>query len=263
MLTNMPIAPQTLAEVVNGTAASTNSALVYIHGYNTSFEDALYRAAQLSYDTGFDGAAFLYSWPSAARVTQYLADVANAEWSGGHLQEFLDLLGSRCDFDSIHFIAHGLGVIPLMNGLQRMKVTNPSSCPIGEIVLVAPDIGADVFDHLCPIVRPLARGITVYSSRDDKVLKVAASLSSSPRAGEMTVDGPTIGTCADVIDTTRVDDGLSLGHSYVGGGGGEVLRDLAQLLASGTRPPPEQRYGLMAIKGPRGIYWKMYDPNHS
>ncbi len=35
-----------------------------MHGYNTSFDNALYRTAQIAYDLDFDGATFLYSWPS-------------------------------------------------------------------------------------------------------------------------------------------------------------------------------------------------------
>src|SRR4029079_11064047 len=39
-------------------------AIVFVHGYNTSFDNALYRTAQIAYDLHFDGAPFVYSWPS-------------------------------------------------------------------------------------------------------------------------------------------------------------------------------------------------------
>jgi esterase/lipase superfamily enzyme len=44
-----------------------DQALVFVHGYNTSFDNALYRTAQIAYDLDFDGAPFLYSWPSRTR----------------------------------------------------------------------------------------------------------------------------------------------------------------------------------------------------
>ena len=37
---------------------------VFVHGFNVSFENALRRTAQIAYDLNFDGAPFLFSWPS-------------------------------------------------------------------------------------------------------------------------------------------------------------------------------------------------------
>lgn len=42
--------------------------LVFVHGYNSSFEDGAVRLAQLVADMGFDGTAVLFSWPSAGAV---------------------------------------------------------------------------------------------------------------------------------------------------------------------------------------------------
>ena len=50
-------------------------ALVFVHGYNTTFKDALFRAAQLAYDLKFDGPVFVYSWPSGGAVTSYVYDL--------------------------------------------------------------------------------------------------------------------------------------------------------------------------------------------
>ena len=53
-------------------------AIVFVHGYNTSFDHAVYRSAQISYDLKFDGAAFLYSWPSGGAVASYTYDRESA-----------------------------------------------------------------------------------------------------------------------------------------------------------------------------------------
>ena len=45
-----------------------------VHGYNNGFDDALYRTAQVAYDLKFDGAPFLYSWPSGSGITSYPYD---------------------------------------------------------------------------------------------------------------------------------------------------------------------------------------------
>jgi esterase/lipase superfamily enzyme len=44
--------------------SNPDEALVFIHGFNNSFEDALRRAGQLAYDLRFDGPVFAFSWSS-------------------------------------------------------------------------------------------------------------------------------------------------------------------------------------------------------
>ena len=51
-----------------------DQALVFVHGYNNLFDDALFRTAQIAYDLKYDGAAFLYSWPSGAGIAGYPYD---------------------------------------------------------------------------------------------------------------------------------------------------------------------------------------------
>jgi esterase/lipase superfamily enzyme len=50
------------------TASRRREVLVFIHGSNVAFDDALYRTAQITYDLGFDGPPILYSWPSNANL---------------------------------------------------------------------------------------------------------------------------------------------------------------------------------------------------
>jgi esterase/lipase superfamily enzyme len=46
-------------------------ALVVVHGYNNSLEDAARRAAQVAHDIGFQGIPAFYSWPSEGRREVY------------------------------------------------------------------------------------------------------------------------------------------------------------------------------------------------
>ena len=65
-------------ERVGGSRAFKDQAVVFVHGYNTAFDYALYRTAQMAYDLKFDGAAFLYSWPSGGGVAGYGYDRESA-----------------------------------------------------------------------------------------------------------------------------------------------------------------------------------------
>ena len=49
-------------------------AIIYVHGFNNTFADGVYRIAQLSHDFGFDGVAVHYSWASAGSALGYEFD---------------------------------------------------------------------------------------------------------------------------------------------------------------------------------------------
>ncbi|NOU05428.1 MAG: alpha/beta hydrolase, partial [Hyphomicrobiaceae bacterium] len=61
-----------------GAKVFKDQAFVFVHGYRVSFDDALFRAAQITHDMGFDGLPFVYSWPSSAGVSGYLYDERRA-----------------------------------------------------------------------------------------------------------------------------------------------------------------------------------------
>jgi esterase/lipase superfamily enzyme len=47
---------------------------VFIHGYNVNYQEALYRLAQMTADANMDGVPVLFTWPSQAALSGYLAD---------------------------------------------------------------------------------------------------------------------------------------------------------------------------------------------
>ena len=66
--------------------------MVFVHGYNTAFDYALFRTAQMAYDLEFDGASFLYSWPSGGGSASYGYDRDSATQAQLYLKEFLALV---------------------------------------------------------------------------------------------------------------------------------------------------------------------------
>lgn len=63
--------------------------LVFVHGYNNSFNDAIKKAAQIKVDMPWDGPSIAFSWPSYGDVVDYLGDEA---MYGRSLPAFLQLL---------------------------------------------------------------------------------------------------------------------------------------------------------------------------
>ena len=66
-------------------------ALVFIHGFNVAFEDAVFRTAQMAHDLEFKGAPILYSWPSntGENPVGYNKAQGNSDWTASHLDYFL------------------------------------------------------------------------------------------------------------------------------------------------------------------------------
>src|SRR5690606_13691890 len=59
-------------------AARGGRALIFVHGYNTGFDDAVYRLTQIAHDSGYPGTPVLFSWASGDSTTSYVYDKESA-----------------------------------------------------------------------------------------------------------------------------------------------------------------------------------------
>src|ERR1700730_12558015 len=54
-----------LASHISGRIGSNRDVLLYVHGFNTSYDEARFRLAQIADDARFGGVVVLYTWPAA------------------------------------------------------------------------------------------------------------------------------------------------------------------------------------------------------
>ncbi|MFN3191561.1 MAG: alpha/beta hydrolase [Aureliella sp.] len=211
-----------------------DSLLVFIHGYNVSFEEAARRTAQMAYDLRFPGAPVFYSWPSKDNWYQYQNDRRSIELSVGHMKRFLTQLADRSGASNIHVIAHSMGNVGLTQALAELA---PQEEPIfNQVVLAAPDIDAQVFrDRIAPKIVDKVERCTVYTSMTDLALVASRYFNAGSRIGEHALDQAIPGV--DIIDASSVDTSL-LGHSYYGEE--TVLGDLSEILLN--RPLDRRTY---------------------
>lgn len=228
-----------------------NQVLLFLHGFNVSFEDAARRTAQMACDLEFEGAPVFYSWPSKGAFSAYTHDEATVEWTIPHLQGFLADLASRTGAEAIHLIAHSMGNRALTRALEQLAalMADPEAPSFSEVVLTAPDIDADVFRQVAAAFRRAARRVTLYASERDRALQASHKVHGYPRAGDggrniVVVPG------IDTIDASAVDTDL-IGHFYYGDNR-TVLSDVFYLLQG---VPPGKRYGVEARTSPAGTYW--------
>ncbi|HMB94265.1 MAG TPA: alpha/beta hydrolase [Rhodothermales bacterium] len=216
-----------------GSASGEKELLVFIHGYNVTFEDAARRTAQITYDLGFDGVPVFYSWPSNGNILEYLADEADVRWTVPHLQRFLEDLAARSGAEHINVIAHSMGNRAFTNALLRIapKYDEPV---FDQVVFTAPDVDADVFlRDIIPAVRSTANRLTLYASSKDRALQASKNIHQYPRAGE-SGDHLVVTEGLDTIDVSDIDTDL-LGHSYFASTK-SLLEDIYQLVLHGHSP---------------------------
>ncbi|MEE8098621.1 MAG: alpha/beta hydrolase, partial [Hyphomicrobium sp.] len=231
-------------------------AILFVHGYNTSFDHALYRAAQISYDLEFDGAAFIYSWPSGGAVASYTYDRESAGQAQPYLRKFLDLIVKQSGAKTISIIAHSMGTQPLLEVLKDMKSTAPDELIISQIILAAPDVDADTFTNLAHRIEGLAKGVTLYAASNDRALIVSRNFWQNPRAGDVPASGPLIVPGIDTIDVTAAStDTFALNHSGYAENN-ELLEDIGVLIEKGVRPPDQRLDKLKRITTEKGDYWR-------
>lgn len=193
---------------------------VFVHGYNTSFQEGLFRLAQITHDSGGEGAAILFSWPSNAAMMGYAADREAATYSRDHLTGLLATLARDRRIGQITVLGHSMGGWLVMEALRQLRLTGDD--PILrrlQVVLAAPDIDVDVFRAQLSVIGPLDPPLTVLVAPDDRALQISARLNAGrPRVGALNVGDPRIAVTAEasgvaLIDVADIRSPDAQGHS--------------------------------------------------
>ena len=201
-------------------------ALIFIHGFNTSFEEASIRTAQLFVDLNHEGVASFFAWASQAKALRYLSDEATIQYTEKHLTEFLTDFSRKSGANRIDIIAHSMGNRALLEAINRISKNTPE-IQFGQIILAAPDVDTDVFKELAEAYSSVSEQTTLYVSNKDKAVGVSKWLHSHARAGFT----PPVCVVPN-INTVQVESSvklLELGHGYFAEQK-TLLSDIYQLL---------------------------------
>lgn len=184
----------------------SHDVLIFIHGFNVSWEDAVASALALqeSLNAGASDKGVLvvlFSWPSdglALPYVSYKSDRSDAELSGYafgrgmlKLRDFLaklrtrDSRGNVACGQELHLLCHSMGNYVLQNTLRRIsEFNNGDVLPriFDHIFLCAPDVDDDVFDPGAPLstLPQLARGVSLYHNQGDVAMYVSDYTKGNP-----------------------------------------------------------------------------------
>jgi len=195
-----------LADLKQAMKEGCADTLVFIHGYNVTFLEALDAGASLAAQINVEDKPLnivVFSWPSEGTAVpwmSYYSDREDARVCGAAVaRTYLKLLDFIVALDprdhcgrNLHLLCHSMGSYVLRHGLQALMAKEPKRLVrlFTEIVLAAPDEDDDAFE-LETKLRPLpslGRRVTVYHNEHDRALLVSDKTKANPdRLGS---DGP-------------------------------------------------------------------------
>ncbi len=234
-------------------ASPGNKVMVFVHGYNESFPETSRRVAQFADDLKFSGPVVLFSWPSQGSLTSYITDETNAEWAQSHFLEMMSVLLEQVPAHSIYLIGHSMGNRIIGDAMITLSSDRLESdlIRIREIIMIAPDIDADVFQReIAPRLARTGINMTLYASSKDRALLASKAFHGYARAGD-SGEALVIVEGMETIDASDTAGGL-LGHSYYAEDR-RIMGDIYGLLQTGQRA--DDRFGLASIDTSQGRYW--------
>jgi esterase/lipase superfamily enzyme len=229
--------------------------LIFVHGFNTRFEEAVYRFAQIVHDARVDVAPVLFTWPSGGRVTDYVYDRDSAVYSRDALETVLQALIKDPYVDSISILAHSMGNYIVVESLRQMAIRDRGLSPkIQDVMLASPDIDVDVFRRQIAEIDagPRPAQFTLFIARDDRALGLSSFLArDSTRLGSLDPNKEPYRSILEqgrvqVIDLTGTASNDFTNHGRFASG--EVVGAIGERLAEG-QSLSEAKGGLIESLG--------------
>ena len=225
------------------------SVFVFIHGYNTRFEDSVYRFAQIVHDSGVRSAPVLVTWPSRGKLLAYGYDRESTNYTRNALEKLFQYLYHDPEIKEVSILAHSMGNWLAMEGLRQMAIRNGGlPAKFKNVMLAAPDVDVDVFRQQIGDMGKQHPQFTLFVSRDDKALAVSrrvwgdvARLGSidpeqAPYKQELEENKIT------VIDLTKIKTGDRLNHAKFADSP-EIVQLIGTRISDG-QPLTDSRVGL-------------------
>ncbi|KEC71315.1 hypothetical protein RLPCCGM1_p0046 [Rhizobium leguminosarum bv. phaseoli CCGM1] len=195
------------------------SVLVFVHGFNNRFEDAVYRFAQIVHDSGVHSAPVLVTWPSRGSLLAYGYDRESTNYTRNALETLFQYLAKDPEVKEVSILAHSMGNWLALESLRQMAIRNGRlPTKFKNVMLAAPDVDVDVFSQQIVDMGKQHPQFTLFVSRDDKALAFSRRVwGDVSRLGAIDPEqAPYKKELEDnkimVIDLTKIKSGDSMNH---------------------------------------------------
>ncbi|MGR9188164.1 alpha/beta hydrolase [Rhizobium leguminosarum] len=193
--------------------------LVFVHGFNNRYEDAVYRFAQIVHDSHADVAPVVFTWPSRGSIFDYNYDKESTNYSRDALEELLTRTAANPAVSDVTIMAHSMGTWLTVEALRQMAIRNGHvAAKINNVILASPDLDVDVFGRQFASLGKERPHFTIFVSQDDRALALSRRISGNvdrlgqidpsvePYRSKLEAAGIT------VLDLTKLKGGDRLNH---------------------------------------------------
>jgi esterase/lipase superfamily enzyme len=242
-----------LASHISGRIGSNRDVLLYVHGFNTSYDEARFRLAQIVDDARFGGVAVLYTWPAAGSLIDYGAAKESATIARDALSRLLHRLSDLPDIGRVHILAHSMGAWLAMEALRENAISGSPDLngKLGDVMLAAPDIDLNVFRQQLARLDP--SHVFVLAASNDRALSLSRTLAGDrQRLGALDPNNPSDRAALEDLgvkayDLSRESTGL-IGHGTYANAPQAVRTIGAQI----TEPRPQDA-NVQAVLGEKPV----------
>ena len=112
---------QNVARRMAANPGYNGEAFVFIHGFNNTMGDGVFRTAQIASDLGIKALPVHYAWPSSGSPLGYPYDRDSALYARNGLQSLIEELAAA-GVRSIILVAHSMGSHVTMETLRQMAL---------------------------------------------------------------------------------------------------------------------------------------------
>ncbi len=190
-------------------------AVIYVHGFNNTMAEGVYRVAQMHHDLEVPGVAVHYAWPSRGSALGYVHDRESALFARSGLEDLLNATVAAGAEEIV--IAPMECAIVTMETLRQMVLRDGSHAldHVAGVVLIAPDVDVDVFRAQARDIGELPQPFLIFGSSRDRVLGISATLAGSKgRLGKLDSLEPIADLPVTYLDTAAFTEGA--GHLNLG-----------------------------------------------
>lgn len=205
-----------LAQSLRALPRGKRDAVIYVHGFNNTFAEGLYRIAQLSHDLDMPGVTLHYSWPSAGNPLGYVADRDSSMFARDGLETLLQE-AEAAGAERIALVAHSMGSALTMETLRQIAIRGDTRLKrkMTGVVLISPDIDVDLFRMQAKAYGALPQPFLIFGSDRDSLLNLSARITGQPeRLGNLSDISRVADLKVTLLDTQAYSAGT--GHFNLG-----------------------------------------------
>jgi esterase/lipase superfamily enzyme len=211
--------------------------LLYVHGYNNTLSEAMYRLAQIRTDFEVSMPSLLFSWPSAGDPRGYVYDRDSVLFARDDLVALIGRL-TAAPGDRVFLLAHSMGAQLVMEALRQIALTGDRRAlsRLSGVVLISPDIDPDLFARQAGAIGKLPQPFFIFITRADQALTLSGFITGrKPRLGVIDDAGEVARPDVQVIDFSDLATGEEYNH-FVPVTSPAAIGMLNRFLAETSRP---------------------------